>query len=289
MCSPEVMARVRAEVSRRRLLCSVGVAGLGLGAFAGALPRTVAAQDAATPVATPAVGQTTLTFAQVVDLSHTHGPDFPMFPGAQQMQMNVIVTIAENGFFKNELILDEHTGTHMDAPAHFIEQGATADQLSVADFIAPLVVIDISARAAGDPDAQLMVGDLTAWESANGSIPSGALVAMNSGWEARVSDPANYLNLDADNTPHFPGFHPDAAALLVDERDVVGIGVDTVSLDYGQSQDFATHVTLLSAGKFGLENLANLSAVPAAGATVVVGGPKHVNASGGPARVLALV
>ncbi|MGH2531060.1 MAG: cyclase family protein [Thermomicrobiales bacterium] len=286
MCSPEVMGKVRVEISRRRLLGSAGLAGLG--AIAGALPRAVTAQEAATLVATP-TGQTTLTFSQVVDLSHTHGPDFPVYPGAQQMQMNVIVTIAENGFFKSELILDEHTGTHMDAPSHFIEQGTSADQLPVSNFIAPLVVVDISARAAGDADAQLMLADLAAWEGANGPIPAGALVAMYSGWEARLSDPATFINLDADDAPHFPGIHPDATAFLVTERDVVGIGVDTVSVDYGQSQDFGTHVTALAAAKFGLENLANLSTVPAAGATVVIGGPKHVNASGGPTRVLALV
>lgn len=284
MCSPEVMSRVHSEISRRRLL---GVAGTA--AVAAALPRSAAAQGGATPVATPLVGQTTLTFSQVVDLSHTHGPDYPMFPGAQPMQMNVIVTIAENGFFKNELILDEHTGTHMDAPRHFIEDGTSADHLPVASFIAPLVVVHIHERAATDPDAQLMVDDLTAWESAKGPIPAGALVAMHSGWEARLRDPASFVNVGADNIAHFPGIHPDATAFLVNEREIAGIGVDTLSLDYGASQDFGTHVTALAAGKFGLESLANLAAVPPAGATVVVGGPKHVNASGGPARVLALV
>ena len=111
---------------------------------------------------------------------------------------------------------------------------------------------------------------------------------MNSGWEARLVDPPTYLNQDASGTPHFPGFHPDASTLLVEERDIVGIGVDTVSLDFGAATVFDTHVTLLGAGKYGLENLAALGTVPASGATIIVGGPKHVNASGGPTRALAV-
>jgi kynurenine formamidase len=284
MCSPEVMAKVRTEITRRRLLGSFGAAGAL--AVSSVLPRSAAAQTTAT---SPVAGQPTLNFSQIVDLSHTHGPDFPVFPGAQPMQINVITTIAENGYYENELILAEHTGTHMDAPAHFVEDGTTADQLPVSGFIVPLAVVDISDRAASDPDAQLTIDDLTAWEAANGPIPAGALVAMHSGWETRVGDPTSYINLDASDVQHYPGVHPDAAAFLVNERDIVGIGVDTLSIDYGPSQDFLTHVTALSAGKFGLENLANLAAVPPFGATVVVGGPKHINASGGPTRVLALV
>ncbi len=112
---------------------------------------------------------------------------------------------------------------------------------------------------------------------------------MYCGWEARLGEPGAYLNGDADGGFHYPGFHPDTAVLLVEERDIVGIGVDTLSLDFGQSPDFGTHLTVLPAGKYGIENLANLGVLPAAGATVIVGGPKHENASGGPARVFALV
>jgi kynurenine formamidase len=114
-------------------------------------------------------------------------------------------------------------------------------------------------------------------------------VALNSGWDAKVNDPAAYLNVDAEGLPHFPGWHPEAAAFLVEERDIVGVGVDTVSLDFGASTDFGTHVTVLTSGRYGVENLASLGNVPAVGATIVVGGPKHLGASGGPTRALALV
>jgi kynurenine formamidase len=286
MCSPQVMSLVREEMSRRTMLGMATAATVaGLSAV-----RVAQAQDA-TPVA-PAASPVSLAgfgpFSQIQELSHVHGPDFPMFPGAQQMEIDVIVTIAEDGFFKNQLTLDEHTGTHMDAPRHFVEDGTSAENLPVEQLIAPLCVIDISDRAATDPDSQLMVDDILAWEAENGELPAGAFVAMYSGWESRVNDATAYINQDDADVPHFPGFHPDAATLLVNERDIVGIGVDTVSLDYGASTDFGTHLTVLPAGKFGLENLANLSTVPPFGATIIAGGPKHINASGGPTRALAL-
>ena len=286
MCSPEIMALVRQRMgtSRRELLRAGAATGIAAAAAGPLLARPARAQQA-----TPVAGILPGGFSRVVDLSHTWGADFPMFPGAQQPDFQVLVTIAENGFFKWQLTLDEHTGTHMDAPAHFAEDGTTADQLPVEQLIAPLVVIDVSERAASDPDTQGTVDDLTAWEAANGPIPAGAFVALHSGWAELVNDPTAYINQDDAGVAHFPGWHPDAAAFLVNERDVVGAGVDTLSLDFGASTDFGTHLRLLPAGKFGIENLANLANVPPAGATAIFGGPKHEGASGGPTRVLALV
>ena len=241
---------------------------------------------AASPVATPTALGRLCGASTIVDLSHTYGPDFPMYPGAQAMQINVLVTL-DQGFFKNELILDEHTGTHMDAPTHFVEDADYASDLPVGNFVAPLAVLDISARAANDPDTQVTPDDILAWESQYGPLPAGAFVAMNSGWASRVNDADTFLNQDASDVPHFPGFHPDAA-LLVNERNIVGLGVDTVSLDFGAATVFDTHLTLLGAAKYGIENLANLDEAPPSGATVIIGGPKHETSSGGPTRVYAL-
>jgi kynurenine formamidase len=286
MCSPEVMARVRNAVSRRGLVG--GVAGLGAAALAGGLARPVGAR-AARQEATPVVGAVGLPgFSRVVDLTHVVSPEFPVYPGTPAMEQTVFVTVAANGYYQNMLTLNEHTGTHMDAPAHFDEDGMTAELIPVERLVAPLAVVDISARAASDPDAQLMPDDVLAWEAANGSLPAGALVAMFSGWETRLSDPASFVNLDASGVQHYPGFHPETAALLVEERDVVGIGVDTLSQDFGASTDFGTHVTICGSGRYGIENLANLSAVPPAGAFIIIGGPKHRAASGGPTRAFAL-
>jgi len=297
MCSPRVMATVYEAVSRRQFLGRLGAAGAAttLGGIA-LHPARVAGQNAtpvagslATPSSGPLAGTAMLgTVTRVHDLSHIHSPTFPMFPGAQQMEINNLFTIASGGYYKNELILDEHTGTHMDAPAHFAAGGLTAELLPVEQLIAPLAVVDITERAASDPDTQLMPDDILAWEGAHGPLPAGAFVAMLSGWAERLVDPASFLNQDAAGVTHFPGFHPDAATFLVEERDIVGIGVDTISIDYGASQDFATHVTILAAGHFGIESLAALASVPATGATVIIGGPKHAGASGGPTRVIAL-
>lgn len=301
MCSPEVMRRVREQLAssgrldRRRLIGGAGVAGVaGFGAVArlGSAPAQQATQ--ATPAATPFPGATPvpdaicLSFSTIVDLSHAHGPEFPMFPGSEPMAMEVIVTIEENGFFKNRLTLDEHTGTHLDAPAHFDPDGDTADLLPVENFIAPLAVVDISGRAAEDPDTAVTRDDLLAWEAVNGPLPPGVFVAMSSGWATHVNNPEGYINIDADGVQHYPGFDVDAATFLIEEREIVGIGVDTLSQDPGNSTDFATHVAILGAGKYGIESLANLDSLPPAGATVIVGAPKHLGASGGPCRVLAV-
>lgn len=292
MCSPEVMAKVHQEFSRRRLLSSMSAAGaaVALGTLGAASrgSRSARAQEGS-PEATPVQPLLPGGFTRVVDLTHVASPDFPMFPGAQPMKIDVLVTVQQNGFYKNQLTLDEHTGTHMDAPAHFVADGMTAELLPPERLIAPLCVVHIHERAASDPDTQVMVDDILAWESQYGPLPAGAFVAMHSGWEARVGDPAQYVNLDANNVQHYPGWHPDAAAFLVNERDIVGIGVDTLSLDFGASADFKTHLTVLPAGKYGIENLANLATVPPAGATIIIGGPKHRTASGGPVRALALV
>jgi kynurenine formamidase len=280
------MAKV-AKVTRRGFVRRSGALGLAAGAATlGGVTLPVRAQNA-TPMASPVA--MTGPFSSIIDLSHTWHEDFPMFPGAEQPKIELLFTVKDNGYYKNRLTLDEHTGTHMDSPAHFTDGGTTADLLPPQNFIAPLAVIDISDRAASDPDAQGMPDDIMAWEAEYGPLPNGAFVALNSGWAARVGDPQSYINLDATNVQHYPGWHPDAAAMLVNERSIVGIGVDTLSLDYGASTDFATHLTVLPAGKYGIENLNQLDAAPASGAWIIVGGPKHKNASGGPTRAFAVM
>jgi kynurenine formamidase len=290
MCSPLIMQKVRAEVSRRGVLRFAGaMAATGLAASV----ARVAAQDA-TPMASPvatgpgALGVSLGSYTQIQDLTHTITPMTPVFPGYPQPAIEPIRTYETDGYYANKLTYAEHSGTHMDAPAHFIEGELFADQLPVERFLAPLAVIDISERAASDPDAQVTPDDILAWEEANGPLPAGAFVAMNSGWDAKINDPDAFINADADGVLHFPGFHPDATMLLLDEREITGIGVDTLSLDYGASTDFGTHIALLGSGRYGVEGLASLGTVPATGGLIIVGGPKFLNASGGPSRVLAL-
>jgi kynurenine formamidase len=147
-------------------------------------------------------------------------------------------------------------------------------------------VVDIRAKAAADPDAQLTVDDLIAYEQTHGRIPRGAIVAMNSGWDQYVNTPT-FRNADPNGVLHFPGFHLEAVQYLLEHRDVKGIMVDTLSLDYGPSPDFAVHFEWLPANRWGMEAVANLGQLPAKGATVVVGGPKIEGATGGPSRLIA--
>lgn len=271
MCAPLVMEEVHKAVSRRKVL-GLGAALLGAAASRGLAQAEVQGKS----------------FSKLVDLTHVLSPRIPLFPGAEPMRVTTLVTVRQNGYYGNRLDLWEHSGTHMDAPAHFVEGAPTAELLPPERLIAPLAVIHIHEKAAKDPDAQVTVDDLLAYERRYGRLPKGAFVAMHSGWEARWQDPKAFLNQDASGTLHFPGFSPEAAAFLVQEREIVGIGVDTLSLDFGPSKDFKTHVTVLGAGKYGLENLANLAQVPPAGALIFVGGPKHEKASGGPVRALAV-
>ncbi|QCQ92322.1 cyclase family protein [Rhodococcus sp. SGAir0479] len=299
MCSPDVLARVHRTigesapaVSRRGLL---GAAGLAL---AGAALAPRAAHAAAPRPSLP------IEARSIVDLTHTLTPEFPVWPGNAPFAMDPVAVVDDGcgplgslagssgpprgEFLVNRLAYWEHTGTHIDAPAHKIAGGSTVEELPVEDFVAPIAVVDIRDKARADVDAVLTVADLEAWEERHGRLPARALVAMNSGWDAHVGSPT-YVGRDPRGTPHSPGFDPAAVTFLVEERDIVAIGVDTLSLDTASSRTYGAHVAALGAGKYGVESLANLGALPAVGATVVVGAPKHRGGSGGPCRVLAFV
>jgi kynurenine formamidase len=228
-----------------------------------------------------------MSFSRVIDLTHTMTPDFPTYGGSPQLELESMFTLADNGYNMYRWLLVEHTGTHMDAPFHFSD-GPTADQLPVESLVGPLAVIDIRNKAAQDPDAQLTPDDIAAWEGIHGSLPAGAVVAMLSGWDQHVNT-SMFRNADDAGVMHFPGFHIEAIEMLLGERNANGILVDTLSLDYGQSADFAVHYRWLPAGKWGIECAANLAAMPAAGATVIVGGPKIAGATGGMTRLIGLI
>lgn len=284
MCSPEILARVHAEIQDRPRLSrrSAMKSALAASAAASLAGRAAVAQQA-TPAATPVDG----IRAAIVDLTHYLEPTSPIWPGNEAFAAEAVKTFETDGFYQQKVTFWEHTGTHVDAPIHFIEDGIEAGMIDIGTLFAPLSVIDISARAAEDPDTALTVDDILAYEATYGAIPTGGLVAMNSGWSAKWDDPEAFVNQDADGVQHYPGFHPDAAEFLVTERDIAGIAVDTLSQDPGNSTDFGTHVTILGAGKYGIEGINNLSAMDQAGATVYVGAPKWAGASGGPSRIIA--
>lgn len=283
MCSPQVAKVVRERIAKdgrphfsRRNFLKLG-SGLA-----------VAAGMASTPSLTLARSRRQ-DMTGVVDLSHVLSTDFPVFPAFQKASIETLVTVADNGFYAQQWTFGEHTGTHMDFPGHFIADGQLVDQLPADVLVGPAAVIDITAKAADEADAMVTVEDIQAWESEHGELPEGAFVLMYSGWEAKLGDDPAYMGTDASGGLHFPGFSPEAAAWLVSERSIKGVGVDTLSIDVGSSSTFDVHFTILGAGLVGIENLANLAAIKDGIATIVCGIPRYQNGSGGPARILAML
>jgi kynurenine formamidase len=248
--------------------------------------RNVAATGAAALAASAIGARETLaqSSGKVVDLTHAYDDTFPTFDGKPGITKEKVVDFAKDGYTIYKLTIFEHTGTHVDAPLHFTADGTSVADLAPESLVCPLCVIDIKNKAKEDANAMVMKADVEAWISANGAIPKGACVAMNSGWGAMVGKP-EYRNT-ADGNFAFPGFAKEATDML-NEMGVAAIGVDTLSLDPGNSKDFAVHYSWLPAGRYGIENLANLDQLPAKGATIFVGAPKHAGGTGGPARVMA--
>jgi kynurenine formamidase len=177
------------------------------------------------------------------DLTHVFTEGFPVFTFDPPTR-ETLVTIPTAGFYAQKWTFGEHSGTHMDAPGHFVLGGRLSPEITPQELIVPIVVIDISARAATNPDAVVTVDDVRGFERRHGRIPDGALACMNSGWAAKVDDPLAFKCAPSFPGYHFPGFSLDAAMWLAEERDVTGIGVDTLSLDPGNSSTFPVHVNL---------------------------------------------
>lgn len=232
---------------------------------------------------------------KIVDLTYAFDEQTIYWPTAKPFQLNVVSAAkTEAGYWyaANNICLAEHGGTHMDAPIHFAEGKRATDAMPVQQLIGPAVVIDVRAHAEQDPDYRLTVADLQAWEKKHGRIPRGAIVLMSSGWGARWPDKKRYLGTDQPGDVanlHFPGFSKEAAEFLVSQREIDAIGVDTPSIDYGQSKDFIVHRIINGADKPGLENVAQVEQLPAKGATLIALPMKIAKGSGGPARIIAIL
>lgn len=231
-----------------------------------------------------------LTRLTMVDLTHELSAEAPAWPGSRApFRMDTLVANERAAMFR--LTLNEHFGTHLDAPRHGSGSGRTNEQLPLPTLIAPLVVIDVRAQAARDRDYGLTVADVEAHERAHGRIPRGAIVVLRTGWAAFWGDDARYYGADTTVKPtvlHFPSFGVDAARLLV-SRGVAMLGVDSPSTDVGSAPSFAVHGILGAANVPALENLASLDGVPATGATLMALPLKTRGGSGGPVRVVVLV
>jgi kynurenine formamidase len=229
-------------------------------------------------------------FQRLVDLSHAVSPDAPTWEGAENAFTAEIVSSHErDGCYVRRVCLDEHASTHLDAPAHMSRTGWTVDRIPLERLVGPLVILDIAQTAAGNADCRLEPDDIAAWEKRHGSVPQGAIVIVRSRWETRWKSPPSYRNVGPDGSLHFPGYSLEAAKLLVAGRRAVGLGIDTLSVDYGPSREYEVHRFCAAQGVYHLENVANLDAVPEAGATAIVLPMKLENGSGAPVRILAMV
>lgn len=237
--------------------------------------------------AKPVKLDTEVKASQVVDLSHPMWPEMPFWPGGVPFQMDRLVDYSD-GYRLHQFHMGENTGTHVDAPSHFIEGNLSIDEIPLNKLIVPAVVIDVQDRVALNADYQLSREDILIWEQVHGKIKKGTLVILNTGWYKRFSDPEKYINMDGNKQMHFPGFSPDAARLLTD-RDVAGIGIDTLSLDYGLSVSFETHTIMLKDNRYQIENMNNLDLLPATGSVVVVGVLPVKGGSQAQARILGLL
>ena len=237
-----------------------------------------------------------LRTATVVDLSHPFGSDTLYWPTSPtRFDLTTLASgVTEGGWFysANSFCAPEHGGTHLDAPIHFARGRRTADQIPVRQLVAPAIVIDVSKAAAEDPDYRLSPADVRAWEKKHGTIPGGAIVLLRTGWSRRWPDRKRYFGDDAPGDAsnlHFPSFGAEAAAILVRDRRVGALGVDSASIDHGPSKDFPVHRLAADANVPGLENLTGLAALPESGAWVIALPMKITGGSGGPLRAVALV
>ena len=227
---------------------------------------------------------------RLVDLTHEIGPESPVFFPTMAFSAEQDAEEAKLHIYSRTFKGSEHLGTHVDAPAHFggDKNRQTVDQMTLRQLVAPAILIDLAAAVTKDADYRLTTADLDRWEKANGLILPGCVVIARTGWEARWKQGKPYRNADPKGVLHFPGFSKEAALRLV-ERKVAGLGIDTLSVDYGPSMDFPVHYTTQPNGIYHIENLANLAQLPVKGATLIVSPLRLKDGSGSPARVWAIV
>jgi len=238
-----------------------------------------------------------LPSGQWIDLTHDFSTETIYWPTAESFKTNVVFEgITDKGYFHfaRNYSAAEHGGTHIDAPIHFAEGKKPVDEISLDQLIRPAVVIDVSEKTKTNPDYQIGIEDIKNWETTNGDIPAHSIVLLNTGYAKYWPDRLKYMGTDEEgesaiNELHFPGLHPEAATWFVKNRNISAIGLDTPSIDYGQSQLFGAHVTLFQNNIPAFENVANLDKLPAKGSIVFALPMKIKGGSGAPLRIVALI
>jgi len=227
----------------------------------------------------------------IVDLTWPLNDKSAYWPGEnyRPFKLETIATLEKDGVLSKAFFTPEHLGTHLDAPNHFEAGRPSVDKIPPADLFAEGVVVDVRGPVSGDEDYQVSPADLKAFEEAQGRIPDRAVVLAYTGWSKFWDNPTRYQNRDVRDRLHFPGFSPEAVEFLIRERNVKGIGIDTLSVDPGNSRDFPVHHLLGKADRYGLENVAHLDRLPPRGFFLVVAPLAIESGSGSPIRLLAVL
>ncbi|MBI2189579.1 MAG: cyclase family protein [Acidobacteria bacterium] len=261
------------------------------------LAAALLAAACSVPARPPSSSAAEFPQGEVVDLSHTYDAQTIFWPTSDPFRLEkVFEGETPQGFYytANNLFTAEHGGTHLDAPVHFARGGQTVDQIPTDRFVGPAVVVNVAMEAERDRDYQVTVEDLQRVEREQGEIPSNAILLIRTDFSRRWPDPARYLGTaargaDAVRDLHFPGLHPDAARWLVANRTVKAVGIDTASIDYGQSTLYESHRVLFERGIPAFENLTALDRLPPRGASVVALPMKIGGGSGAPLRAIAIL
>ncbi|MGB7378726.1 MAG: cyclase family protein [Rivularia sp. (in: cyanobacteria)] len=230
-----------------------------------------------------------ISYSRVIHLSHVMDPNIPQWEGDPSVEFETVADWKKDGYYLRQFSMGEHSATHINAPISFHGNGAGIDEYPANSLVLPAVVIDICASVAVNPDYVLSIADIEVWEHRYGKIPDKCLVLLKTSWQAKWNDEKAFFNKDIRGAMHFPGFGVDATKLLIQKRNIAGIGIDTHGVDGGKDTNFTINRLVLLKPRIVLENLTNLEQLPSTGITIVIGILRLREGSGSPVGVVALL
>nr|WP_199315544.1 cyclase family protein [Planktothrix sp. FACHB-1355] len=231
----------------------------------------------------------TITYSQVIHLSHVIDIDIPQWPGDPPVEFEIVAELEKHGYYLRRFSIGEHSATHINAPKSFYVNGMGIDRYPAESLIVPAVVIDMRDKVADNFDYTLTINDVKNWEQQHGQIPVNSIVLLYTGWQEKWLDKNAFLNQDSEGKLHFPALTSETTQFLIAERQIAGVGIDTHGVDCAQDPTFATNRLVLAQSGIVLENLTNLERLPPIGTILVIGHLRLKDGSGSPAAVIGLV